>query len=99
MAFLIPSAFVLLCLVNKLTVIGIIGNTQGVSNASKPEKRQKKNSLQIFGISVFFWFYWFRFAATISFVGAELTAILSTLETPVESGRVTTVGDLSEVFF
>ena len=39
MAFFIPFALVLLCLVKKLTVMGIIGNTQGVSSAAKPEKK------------------------------------------------------------
>src|SRR5690606_7006514 len=38
MAFLIPLARDLLCLVKKLTVIGIIGKTHGVNNAAKPEK-------------------------------------------------------------
>ena len=42
MAFFFPSAFVLLCLVKKLTVIGIIGNTQGVNKAAKPPKKAKK---------------------------------------------------------
>ena len=42
MAFLIPLALVLLCLVKKLTVIGIIGNTQGVSKAAKPDKKAIK---------------------------------------------------------
>lgn len=39
MAFLMPAALFLLCLVKKLTVIGIIGNTQGVNNAANPEKK------------------------------------------------------------
>ncbi len=39
-AFLIPSAFDLLFFVKKLTVIGIIGKTQGVSNAAKPLKNE-----------------------------------------------------------
>ena len=39
MALLIPFAFVLLLLVKKLTVIGIIGKTQGVSKAAKPPKK------------------------------------------------------------
>ncbi len=42
MAFLIPAALFLLCLVKKLTVIGIIGNTQGVNNAAKPDKKAIK---------------------------------------------------------
>ena len=42
MAFLIPFAFVLLCFVKKLTVIGIIGKTQGVSNAANPDKKAMK---------------------------------------------------------
>ena len=42
MAFRIPFAFVLLCLVKKLTVIGIIGNTQGVSSAANPERKAIK---------------------------------------------------------
>ena len=32
----------MLCFVNKLTVIGIIGNTQGVNKAAKPPKNAKK---------------------------------------------------------
>src|SRR5690606_18268082 len=43
MAFLIPFARDLLCLVKKLTVIGIIGNTQGVSMAANPPKNDKIN--------------------------------------------------------
>ena len=42
MAFLIPVDLFLLCLVKKLTVIGIIGNTQGVSKAAKPLIKDKK---------------------------------------------------------
>ena len=42
MAFLIPFAFVLLCFVKKLTVIGIIGKTHGVSNAANPDKKAMK---------------------------------------------------------
>ena len=38
MAFLMPCALLLLCLVKKLTVIGIIGKTQGVNKAAKPAK-------------------------------------------------------------
>src|SRR5690554_5068985 len=41
-AFLIPLARDLLCLVKKLTVIGIIGKTQGVNKAAKPLKKAKK---------------------------------------------------------
>ncbi|MNE53171.1 hypothetical protein D3C80_1478820 [compost metagenome] len=41
-AFLIPFALFLLCFVKKLTVIGIIGKTQGVSNAANPEKKAIK---------------------------------------------------------
>ena len=33
-----PAALLFLCLVKKLTVIGIIGNTHGVNKAAKPEK-------------------------------------------------------------
>ena len=35
-----PCALDLLCLVKKLTVIGIIGNTQGVNKAAKPLKNE-----------------------------------------------------------
>ena len=42
MAFFFPSAFVLLCFVKKLTVIGIIGKTHGVNNAANPPKKAKK---------------------------------------------------------
>ena len=42
MAFFFPSAFVLLCFVKKLTVIGIIGKTHGVNNAANPPKNAKK---------------------------------------------------------
>ena len=38
MAFFFPSVLFLLCFVKKLTVIGINGNTQGVSKAAKPDK-------------------------------------------------------------
>ena len=37
-AFLIPEALFLLCFVKKLTVMGIIGKTQGVNKAIKPLK-------------------------------------------------------------
>ena len=42
MAFFIPTALFLLCLVKKLTVKGIIGKTQGVSRAAKPDKKAIK---------------------------------------------------------
>ena len=42
MALRIPAALDLLCLVKKLTVIGIIGNTHGVSSAAKPLKNDRK---------------------------------------------------------
>ena len=42
MAFLIPCALFLLCLVKKLTVIGIIGKTHGVNSAANPEKKAIK---------------------------------------------------------
>lgn len=38
MALEIPFALFLLCLVKKLTVRGIIGNTHGVNNAANPDK-------------------------------------------------------------
>ena len=38
MALRTPALLDLLCLVKKLTVIGIIGNTQGVNKAANPEK-------------------------------------------------------------
>ena len=44
-AFRMPTAFVLLCFVKKLTVIGIIGKTQGVSKAAKPAKKLKINKV------------------------------------------------------
>ena len=44
-ALRIPAAFVLLCFVKKLTVIGIIGNTQGVKSANKPPKKPAINKL------------------------------------------------------
>ena len=43
MAFLIPAARFLLCFVKKLTVKGIIGNTQGVNKAANPDKNAIKN--------------------------------------------------------
>ena len=43
MAFLTPAALDLLCLVKKLTVIGIMGKTQGVSSAAKPLKKEITN--------------------------------------------------------
>ena len=42
MAFFFPPALGLLCLVKKLTVIGIIGKTQGVNKAAKPDKKAIK---------------------------------------------------------
>ena len=42
MALRIPAALDLLCFVKKLTVIGIIGNTQGVRSAAKPLKNDRK---------------------------------------------------------
>ena len=41
-AFFIPATLFLLCLVKKLTVKGIIGKTQGVSRAAKPDKKAIK---------------------------------------------------------
>ena len=41
-AFLTPSALVLLCLVKKLTVIGIIGKIQGIKSAANPPRKAKK---------------------------------------------------------
>ena len=42
MAFLIPADLFWLCLVKKLTVIGIIGKTQGVKSAANPLTNDKK---------------------------------------------------------
>ena len=42
-ALKIPSAFVLDCLVKKLTVSGIIGKIQGMSSAAKPPKNPSQN--------------------------------------------------------
>src|SRR5690606_40769701 len=42
-AFLIPDALVLLCFVKKLSVKGIIWNTQGVNKTKKPKKNAVKN--------------------------------------------------------
>ena len=47
MALLIPLARVVLLLVKKLTVSGIIGNTQGVSNANNPPKKPSINILKM----------------------------------------------------
>ena len=47
MALLIPLARVVLLLVKKLTVSGIIGNTQGVSNANNPPKKPRINILKM----------------------------------------------------
>ena len=41
-----PTALFLLCFVKKLTVIGIIGNTQGVNNAVNPNKKAIINVLK-----------------------------------------------------
>ena len=41
MEFRTPIALFLLCLVKKLTVMGIIGNTHGVSKAAKPPRKAK----------------------------------------------------------
>lgn len=63
-AFLIPSAFDLLFFVKKLTVIGIIGNTQGVSNAAKPLKNEimKIRNIDLAGLPGAF----LRFLSTLS---------------------------------
>ena len=47
-ALKIPLDLVLLALVKYETVIGIIGNTHGVSNAAKPLKKEIKNKSQKF---------------------------------------------------
>ena len=44
-AFVIPDFLELAFLVKKETVSGIIGNTQGVSNAINPPKKPIKNKL------------------------------------------------------
>jgi len=44
-ALKIPLDLVLLALVKYETVIGIIGNTHGVSNAAKPLKKEIKNNI------------------------------------------------------
>ena len=41
-----PTALFLLCLVKKLTVMGIMGNTQGVSRAANPAKKLRMNKVQ-----------------------------------------------------
>ena len=54
-AFFIPATLFLLCLVKKLTVKGIIGKTQGVSKAAKPDKKAIKKIVQsplVFGFLV-----------------------------------------------
>ena len=45
-AFRMPTALFLLCLVKKLTVIGIIGNTQGVSKAANPARKLRIKRVQ-----------------------------------------------------
>ena len=54
-AFLIPAAFDLLFFVKKLTVIGIIGKTHGVSKAAKPLKKEimKISHIDFLGSGVF----------------------------------------------
>ena len=42
-AFRMPSARVLDCFVKKLTVMGIMGKTHGVSNAAKPKPNPRRN--------------------------------------------------------
>ena len=49
---MIPLALVLLCLVKKLTVIGIIGNTQGVNNAANPLANESAKIAQTDMLSV-----------------------------------------------
>src|SRR5687768_9498437 len=46
-ALRIPAARVLLCFVKKLTVIGIIGKTHGVSSASHPPRNPAINNPQL----------------------------------------------------
>ena len=56
MALRFPCAGFLLCFVKKLTVIGIIGKTQGVNNAAKPPRNAKKNIVhKPFSSSFGFW--------------------------------------------
>ena len=94
MAFFFPSAFVLLCFVKKLTVIGIIGKTQGVNNAANPPKNAKKKIdhnpfSSVFGVVV---------AATscvgFSVTDVSTTAVVSAL-TEVVSFETTLVGATS----
>ena len=78
MAFLIPSALVLLCFVKKLTVIGIIGKIQGIKSAAKPPKKAKKKIVHklfssLFGVALFEFFtgatVWF--VVSVSVVATE----------------------------
>ena len=52
-ALVIPSALVLLFLVKKLTVIGNIGNTQGVATAINPPKNAKIKKLKKLSVAGF----------------------------------------------
>src|SRR6218665_351775 len=46
-AFFMPCCLVLDCLVKKLTFMGIMGNTQGVSKAAKPPRKPARKMAQV----------------------------------------------------
>ena len=85
MAFLIPVALLLLFFVKKLTVIGIIGNTHGVSSAANPDKNAIKKMVnkpelgswasgifsEMFFVSAFFMASVARAAPSISFASSD----------------------------
>ena len=95
-AFLIPAAFVLLCLVKKLTVIGIIGKIQGIKSAAKPPRKAKKKIVHrlfssFLGVELFEFFT----GATVCFVVSE--SVVST-ESVFFAAESITVSVVSKTF-
>ena len=50
--FMMALLWLFLSFKKKETVIGIIGNTQGVSKPAKPDKKANKNKPQLLSVSV-----------------------------------------------
>ena len=96
-AFFFPSAFVLLCFVKKLTVIGIIGKTHGVNKAANPPKKAKKKIdhnpfSSVFGAVVAITsFVGFSLTTVATAVVSELTVVVSVVITFVDATSSTLI--------